>query len=260
MRDKILCLDIESTGLNDDPESPDYAVQIVLQWVNEEIQREWLVKPPKPIPEEISKIHGITNEMVSDCPSFGMVAEEIATYINAAEGIVGYCVDYDIAILRREFELVRCPIVWPRAVVCCMRVWDNNEPRPKRTLGAAFKQFVHGKGFDNAHNAKADVAATVQVFKSMQFRWKLEEKPFAELDPERMKWVGFSNHFVWQDPEKTGIVCNFGKNKGQSARALDGGFLAWMLRSDFPPHVKQLAEKLKRLPYQEAVRWARENL
>lgn len=258
MSEKIVCLDIEATGLD---VAKDHAVQIVLQFIGEDHQYEWVVRPPIPIPEDVSAIHGFTDTMVSSCPSFGMVAEEIKNIIETADGVVGYNPDYDIAILTREFELARCPVTWPRAIVCCKRLWDQQEPRPKRSLENAYKRFIHGKGFANGHNAKADVAATIQVFNCMKFRWNLEDKPFQELDAERAKWVGGSDHFVWKDAVyKDTLLCNFGKFKGKFARELDAGYLKYLIDKDFPPHVKQLADKLKRLPYPEAVRWARENL
>lgn len=267
MSEKILCLDIESTGLETPGGPPVHAVQIVLQWVHRErdpstqdTTYEWIVRPPVPIPDDVAAIHGFTNEMVSGSPPFGVVAAEIAAFVNIADGILGYNPDFDIAVLQREFELANCPVKWPRAVICCKRLWDINDPRPKRTLVNAYKAFVHGRGFADAHNAKADVAATVAVFKTMQHQWKLGDKPFIDLDPERKTWVGPSDHFVWTDDYRDSMRCNFGKFKGKWAREIDRGYLSYIMGNDFPPHVKKLAEKLKLLSYPDAVRWARENL
>ena len=75
---KPICFfDLETTGINI---SKDRIVEISILKVypnsNKE-SRTWLVNPEISIPSEVSKIHGITNEMVINEPNFKEIGSQI---------------------------------------------------------------------------------------------------------------------------------------------------------------------------------------
>lgn len=263
---KVICIDCETTGLD---RASDYVIDVVIRDFDDpNIVKMWRVHPPKPIPPEISAIHGITNEMVRESPTFGMVSEEIKVAIEAADVIVGYNPDFDIDLLKMEFIRAGWSAVkWPKVVVCAMRLWDICIPREKRHLQNAYKEFVNPAGFDGHHGALADTLATVHVLRNQMKMFDLVGKPWVELNPERATWVGSSNHFIWSDDSREAIMVNFGKMKGYTLMMCDRGLMHWIMKNDFPPHVKQLIEKalvFTSLPILEAsvaiAAWARVNL
>ncbi|MFN5734830.1 MAG: exonuclease domain-containing protein, partial [Flavobacteriales bacterium] len=80
---KPLCFfDLETTGTQI---TKDRIVQLAVVKLNPDgskEERNFIVNPEISIPEEISAIHGITDEMVKDKPKLTDVAEEIISFFN----------------------------------------------------------------------------------------------------------------------------------------------------------------------------------
>lgn len=99
----IAVIDIESTGLRvEDGDSP---VELCITHFDRDdkptVVFHKLFKPSRPIPLEVSAIHGITDEMVASEQPFSAYAGEI---FNLLDGFViaGHNVGFDIRMLRAE--------------------------------------------------------------------------------------------------------------------------------------------------------------
>lgn len=69
LKDNYVVIDTETTGLRTDDE----IVEIAIINMRGEVLLNTLVKPTKPIPAEATCIHGITDEMVADAPTWAEV-------------------------------------------------------------------------------------------------------------------------------------------------------------------------------------------
>lgn len=83
----VVVYDTETTGLNPvDSEIIQLAAKRFLvtesKWVAQE-EFNWFFKPKNPIPEKVSELNHITNEMVADCPSIEEKFDEIASALDA---------------------------------------------------------------------------------------------------------------------------------------------------------------------------------
>jgi len=99
----LVFLDLETTGIN---VSHDKIVEIALVKILEDgtkqVKRR-LVNPEISIPKEASDIHGISNEMVKDAPTFKQIANEVKQFIDGAD-LAGYNSNrFDIPMLNEEF-------------------------------------------------------------------------------------------------------------------------------------------------------------
>ena len=110
-------IDTETTSL--DPASA-WVVEIaVLRLVGGRLDTEAplhrLVRPGEPIPLAASQIHGIDDVVVTDAPAFAAIAPEVAAALNGSV-VVGHSLDFDLAVLQREFT--RAEAAWspPRAL------------------------------------------------------------------------------------------------------------------------------------------------
>src|SRR5688572_23586811 len=96
-------IDIEATGSN---VSTDRIVEIAiikhLPDGNRTVKRK-LLNPQMPIPQLITEIHGITDEMVKDAPVFKQAAQEIKQFLDGCDLACYNAYRLDIPMLMEEF-------------------------------------------------------------------------------------------------------------------------------------------------------------
>lgn len=236
--------DLETTGLD---VSKDRIVQIAVVKINlsnEREEKKVLVNPTIPIPKEASDVHGITDEMVKDKPTFKQVAKSFYDYIEGYD-LYGYnIIGYDLPLLVEE--LLRAGVEYNFDNVRIVDVMSIYKKLHPRTLSACYNYYT-GKILEGSHDALNDTRATVDAFMGMiQQEAELIDKSIEDL--EEMSGVDnsrvdFAGKFVKND---AGVICfNFGKSKGLPV-ANDLGFLDWMLSKDFTQDTKNWALKIKR--------------
>lgn len=101
MPDTYIVVDIETTGLD---AHHDAIIEIAaIAFAGNEIVEEFntLVHPHMDIPDFISELTGITNEMVADAPSMFSVRASIKKFLGE-HTLVGHNVDFDLGFLREE--------------------------------------------------------------------------------------------------------------------------------------------------------------
>ena len=165
----IAFFDLETTGINI---GSDRIIDISILKIdiqNNRTLKSWRVNPGIPIPEATTKIHGITDEMVKDCPDFKKVAPDIAVFLDQCD-LAGYNSNkFDVPLLVEEFLRVDIDFdMRNRRLIDVQNIFHIMEPR---NLAAAYK-FYCGKEHVNAHYATADVEATLQVFCYQLVRYK----------------------------------------------------------------------------------------
>ncbi|MGY3854426.1 3'-5' exonuclease [Aeromonas aquatilis] len=163
-------LDTETTGLDSEAE----IVEISIIDQDGSVIFNSLVRPEFPIPEEATKIHGITNDMVLCAPMWNEIHDEICRIV-ASKKLVIYNADYDMRLMAQTAARYGLsPVVAPNGVECAMLAYaefygDWNEHKQsyrwQRLTNAAAQQYVEADG--KAHRALADVKMTLGVIKAM---------------------------------------------------------------------------------------------
>ena len=96
-------IDLETTGVN---LGSDRIVEIAIVKIGTDgskIVKRKLINPEMPIPTAASEVHGISDEMVKDAPTFKQVANEIKQFIENCD-LAGYNSNrFDIPLLAEEF-------------------------------------------------------------------------------------------------------------------------------------------------------------
>lgn len=242
----IVFFDLETTGVNI---AKDRIVEISVLKVypnGKEEQRTIRVNPEMHIPEEASKVHGIHDEDVKDCPVFKFIAKELARYIEGCD-LGGYNSNrFDIPLLAEEFLRAEVDFdMSKRKFVDVQTIFHKME---QRTLSAAYR-FYCNKNLEDAHTAAADTQATYEVLKAQLDRYgdQLENNiDFLSKFSTQNKTVDFAGFIVYN--EKGEEVFNFGKNKGMPvAKVLkeQPGYYDWMLKSEFPLYTKKVLTRIK---------------
>jgi DNA polymerase-3 subunit epsilon len=231
----IIVFDLETTSVDTETAR---IVQIAAIKINHDgstEEKNLLINPTIPIPLETSEIHGITDEMVKNAPTFKQVAQSMKNWFKGCD-VAGFNSDsYDIPVISAEME--RCGITfldWEFNLVDVMKMYRHFYPNK---LTDIYKRFT-GKELEDAHDALGDVKATMVVMKHI-----LENHFDSIPTPEEVDVLLQGEKFrvdiggkMYKDAE--GVVrWNFSKNVGQPVLA-DPGFYNWFLKQSFPKDSK----------------------
>ena len=238
LKKPLAFIDLETTGVN--PGS-DRIVEIAIVKVLTDGTKSVKCKrinPGMPIPKSSSDIHGITDEMVKDEPTFKQVAQELKQMLDGCD-FAGYNSNrFDIPLLMEEF--LRADVDFDmknRKLLDVQNIFHKMEPR---TLTAAYK-FYCSKTLDGAHSAEIDASATYEILEA-------QIKHYSELGNNLdsiLKVIGedqvvdFARRFVMENGTE---VFNFGKFKGRPVSEVlkaEPQYYDWMMKGDFPQHTKQ---------------------
>jgi DNA polymerase III epsilon subunit-like protein len=170
----LLFLDIETTGLN--PERAELielsAIRVSADFTEELATFDELVKPLEEIPPFITRLTGISNEMVSDAPSIEKVHEDFKEFLRPSDVICGHNIQFDIGFLQKKgFSVPNESLdTFPLSSVLL-------PDEPSYSLEVLTQKY--NIDHQNAHRALADVQANIGLF--------LELKKAAEGLPEELK-------------------------------------------------------------------------
>lgn len=245
LKNPIVFFDLETTGINI---AADRIVEIAYLKVDlngNETSKSMRINPEMPIPENVTAIHGISNEDVKDAPTFNEVARSLAKEIEGCD-LAGYnSIRFDIPLLAEEFLRAGVDIdLSRRKFIDVQVIFMKMEPR---TLTAAYKFFA-GKELTDAHSAEADTLATYEVLQAQLDRYPNLENDMGKLAEfsAHNRNVDFAGRIVYNDDDVE--VFNFGKYKGKPVRDVlktDPGYFGWMMNGDFPLYTKKVLTAIK---------------
>lgn len=254
----LLFFDIESTGLN----IPNDSI-IELSFVKvfpdgKEEVKTWKIKPwdyekqcQRPIDPSASKVNGITDDMLVDCPTFYEVADEVADWLKDSD-LAGFnSTKFDLPMLAEEFERVELAgkklnvdLHSPK-MVDVQNIYHTMEPR---NLKAAYRFYCGGEDFDNAHTAEADTLATYAVLKGQLDKYgdALKNDVNTLSSFGNKKSIDFAGYLIQGDDGDA--VINFGKFKGKKARDIyntERSYFSWIQNGAFMLDTKKQFAKLE---------------
>jgi DNA polymerase-3 subunit epsilon len=243
----ICFIDLETTGIN---VSTDRIVEIAIVKIgvdgSKQVKRR-LVNPEMPIPKDSSDVHGITDDMVKDAPSFKAMANEIKQFMEGSD-LGGYNSNrFDVPMLNEEFLRAGISVdIESRKLLDVQKVFHKME---QRTLSAAYQFYCH-KTLEDAHTAEADATATWEVLEA-----QIERYPQIGNTVESIvKFTGdeeivdFARRLVFENGV---IVFNFGKHKGKSVVQVlkdEPQYYDWMMKGDFALHTKPAVGSFTGIP------------
>lgn len=164
----IVAIDTETTGR--DPLNDRIVELGLVVYEGRQITQRvsWLINPGRPIPQEASDVHKITDTDVADKPTFSEVMPQILALLEGKVPLA-YNADFDrqfliaecdrcgsfagrpVPALRRNVEWLD-PLVWAREI---------QSEEKSRALGDVCQRL--GISLDNAHRASDDAEAALKV-------------------------------------------------------------------------------------------------
>lgn len=235
----VCVFDLETTGVNT---SKDRIVELAIIKLfpdGERVEKQTYLNPEMPIPAEASAVHGITDEMVKDQPTFRQISKALLEFVSGCDFLGYNCLRFDVPLLVEEFYRAKLQHPFAEArVIDAFRIFCRKE---ERTLSAALK-FYCGEELGGAHSANADTEATLRVLLG-----QLEH--YSDLGDEvdglsdycgEEGLVDYSRKILLKDGA---YVYNFGKHKGKPVTE-EIGYAKWMLNGDFPEDTKAHLQRI----------------
>ena len=243
---KPICFfDLETTGISIVNDRIVEISVLKIEKSGEEISKTWLVNPTIPIPKIVSSIHGITDQMVKDKPTFKDVSNEIFSFIKDCD-LAGFNSNkFDVPMLAEEFLRVEKDLdVSKIKLIDVQNIFHKKE---KRTLSAAYK-FYCNKIHDNAHSSMSDTRATFEVLLAQLEKYEdLEHNvDFLSEFSTQKKFVDLAGFIHLNSDLKP--TFSFGKYKGKEVDEIiesDPGYFSWIMNADFPRYTKKVLNKIR---------------
>ena len=119
-----------------------------------------LCKPKKPIPEDVSTVNHITDEMVADAPTFAQIAPALTQFIKGSH-IAGHNLDFDLRfIFAHGADLPEKVRFYDTLDLAHLTIPNNSVYNYKLDTVCHY----YGIWRDNAHRSLSDCYATSRLF------------------------------------------------------------------------------------------------
>ncbi len=170
-----LILDTETTGLGDDAE----VVELALIDCAGAVLLDTLVRPSGPVPAEAAAIHGITDAMLAEAPTWSAIHARFCDLVEGRQ-VVSYSREFDARVITQSARRYGLPapqgfdgVLDPGRIHCAMQAYagfhgawseEKGQYRWQRLSAAAAQQGVK---VENAHRALGDCLMTLGVVRAM---------------------------------------------------------------------------------------------
>ena len=238
MKPYLVCFDTETTGLD---VQRDWVIQLSLVKVDaqtfEEVDtRDWYIRPSGAytIAPEAQAVHHITREKLETA---GVLLRDVyADFVAFVSGcdMLSYNGNaFDVRILYYNF--MREGLSFDFEALRFYDAYLIEATRTSRRLGDVYRRY-YGKDFEDAHNALADVRATIAVFRAQQQTAQSAEE-FARPEFDFVSLDGFLCP-VQRPSGAVELVFAQGKHKGKTlsqVQSSEPSYLDWVSKNCAAP-------------------------
>jgi DNA polymerase-3 subunit epsilon len=160
-------LDTETTGLS--PESGDRIIEIgCVEMLNRRLTgrtKHFYINPQRPNSEDALKIHGLTDEFLSDKPLFAAVVDELVEFVSGAE-IVIHNAAFDVGFMDAEFARLSHPSFTSLVtkVTDTLSLAREMYPGKSNSLDALCRRLEVDNSSRTLHGALLDAGLLAEVY------------------------------------------------------------------------------------------------
>ena len=122
-----------------------------------------LINPKRSMPEEAFKIHGFSQEFLSDKETFEQVADKLLDFIKDKKIII-HNASFDLSFLNGELELIQKERLNKKLVIDSLEIARNKFPGTSNSLDALCKRFNIDLSRRIKHNALLDCELLREVY------------------------------------------------------------------------------------------------
>lgn len=160
-----IALDTETTGL--DPSQGHRIIEICCIELENHLPTDQifhtLVNPERDIPEEATRIHGITSDKLADAPAFADVADDFLAFIGEAPLVI-HNAEFDLKFLNAELERIAKPHLPASRGIDTIQIAKRRFPGARYSLDELCRRFNIDLSVRSLHSAKVDTELLAQVY------------------------------------------------------------------------------------------------
>lgn len=159
---EYVVFDVETTGLN--PQNGDRIIELAAVRVRDGKTLDTFhsfIHPQRDIPEEVQRIHGISEEMVADAPAADVVLPRMIDFI-AGGCLVAHNIKFDLDFLCYQLAMIGRKLNDATPAVDTLKLAKHFLPQLSSYQLANLAQYF-GVRVGETHRALADVELTVAV-------------------------------------------------------------------------------------------------
>lgn len=161
-----IVFDTETTGLK--PEDGDKLVEIgAVELVNHlPTGRTYhqYINPGRDVPEEVVKVHGLTEEFLKNYPKLSEVAPDFIDFVGDDGILVAHNASFDIHFINYEFKHLGFKTYPWKRVVDTLEIARNKFPGARNNLDALCRRFNIDNSARTKHGALLDAELLAEVY------------------------------------------------------------------------------------------------
>ena len=192
-----IVLDTETTGI--DPKEGHRIIEIgCVEVVNRRLTGNHFhvyINPGRHIEQEAIEVHGITNEFLTDKPTFAQVAQEFMNFIKGAQLVI-HNAPFDVGFMDHEFSMEPSTKGVITNQICdvldTLTLARQMHPGQKNNLDALCKRYGIDNSHRTLHGALLDAEILADVYLLMtggQTKLKLASSGGSETDSTAIRRV-----------------------------------------------------------------------
>ena len=162
---RSVLFDTETTGL--DPLTGDRVVEFAAIELENDLPTERrfhrLIHPQRDIPDEVVRIHGITNDAVRNAPRFEEVADDILAFLGDGK-LIAHNAPFDFGFMNAEFARIKRPGLDRARMVDTLMLAKARFPGMPNSLDALCRRFGIDLSERTSHNALLDCRLLAEVY------------------------------------------------------------------------------------------------
>lgn len=213
----------------------------------------YYINPGIPIPPELSAVHHITDEDVTNAPSWDSASAIVSGYARSVlgEDQFGDPLRFDYAVMhnsRFDEQWLTPAVIGGIPVIdtlrCARELWPDAPGHSNQVLrywlestGKMYAPYPIDKQIANmAHRAGPDAYVTAHIFRAMlQFMWSVDhggrpyDAPASELDIVNAPHVKLLCE--WSSRPTLMHKINFGTHRGKNFKDVPVSYLSWIIEN-----------------------------
>ena len=161
-----IVFDTETTGFN--PDKGDRLVEIgAIELINHKPTGRTYhqyINPERDVPEEVVKVHGLTEEFLKDYPTFKEIADDFIEFVGDDGILVAHNAPFDMSFINYELSLINKNTYKDNRVIDTLVIAKNMFPGSRHTLDALCKRFNIDNSKRTKHGALLDAELLADVY------------------------------------------------------------------------------------------------